>query len=489
LSQTAINAENKQEGESHSPERQSPWYRKKEVVAPFALGAFIALVFWLSPHTGENLGDRIAKSVSWWITTRTPVDWLLALGIVILFGLVIVIRRQRAFSAAQVHSQELAIQNADLQTQLTTTTLAKDQAVSEVDRLKNQHADLQSLLTTTTLAKDKALTEVDRFKNQQDDLQTLLATTTLAKDQALTEVDRLRTQLKDFIPYKKNGIGRWENLVEVKYGHIPYMPFLMRGGYNGKQVIGLGAEFLTELLDHKYEGVAVKVEADDDDTRNWKNIVEGLGIRYEVIATPMFATFERSKEVRFTAPLFYSNIGLYVSAKLPKLALWNKIGMDNFRPGIREHFPTLKFLSVKGEISQHLAKNYASDQSIEDSEDVVNPNKLFKKIAEGSAPHYAIFSESFTAELDPLFTSGEVINVLPYHRILYPVCYAVRLGDHQLANLLNIRLLQLTRKQSALDRLVYKLLNEPSTKNLYTEQYIRKHFVNEWPTEPLRKTG
>ncbi len=312
---------------------------------------------------------------------------------------------------------------------------------------------------------------------------------TVAKDQAVAEVERLKNQLKEFIPYKKNGIGRWENLVEVKYGHIPYTPFLMRGGYNGRQVYGLGAEFLTELLDHRYEGVAVKVEADDDETRNWKTIVEGLGKQYEVIATPMFATFERSKEVRFTAPLFYSNIGLYVSAKLPKLPLWNKIGMDNFRPGIREHFPALKFLSVKGEISQHLAVNYASDESIEDSEDVVNPNKLFKKIAEGGAPHYAIFSESFTAELDPLFTSGQVINVLPYYRILYPVCYAVRLGDYQLANLLNIRLLQLTRVQSALDRLVDKLLKEPSTRNLYTEEYIRKHFVNQWPTEPLRKTG
>ena len=80
--------------------------------------------------------------------------------------------------------------------------------------------------------------------------------------------------------------------------------------------------------------------------------------------------------------------------------------------------------------------------------------------------------------------------MLPAQSILYPVCFAVPYGDYELANLLNIRLLQFTQKKSALDELAEWLARDRGLVDTVDKKdrsnfikNVKKHFVAAWPLE------
>ena len=82
----------------------------------------------------------------------------------------------------------------------------------------------------------------------------------------------------------------------------------------------------------------------------------------DVIATPLFATFDRSSKVRFTAPLFFSNIGLYMNKDAMSRTFLEGISVQNLTERLRDGGHTskdLQFLSIKGEISEKMAMKYA----------------------------------------------------------------------------------------------------------------------------------
>jgi ABC-type amino acid transport substrate-binding protein len=306
---------------------------------------------------------------------------------------------------------------------------------------------------------------------QVQELENELRAANKARDEAVSQRDLME---KDYIPYRRDTKGRWNQITEITYGHLEYEPFLY---YQSQTPTGLGVDLLARLLNPPSDQTKIKIDAYDNE-RNWNNILTGLVEKqYDVIATPLFATFDRSKLVRFTTPLFFSNIGLFVNKEIASLSFWKDVTPETMRQDIETH-ARLTFLAVKEEISQQLARKCVDDKLIHYYEGKVVPGNLFDAIAKPNSQN-ALFCESFYAHHQPRVRSGEVVNVLPSHQILYPVCFAVRQGDYQLANLLNIRLLRMTQSEGALDLLAKKLGSNPIYSPYLDE--LKLHFVDDWP--------
>jgi len=278
---------------------------------------------------------------------------------------------------------------------------------------------------------------------------------------------------------EKEDRGRWETVTKIVYGHLAYQPFLE---YDDRHdPVGPGVEWLHQLLSYSLDGRGtIKVDFAEE-KGNWTNIFQGLIARqYDVIATPLFATFDRSRQVAFTTPLFFSNVGFYVSKAISQLPIWKDIQRRGLKSALAQA-GKLEFLAVAGEISEKLASKYADEKNdtIKVFGGDVVPRSLFSKIADAEGPQRALFCESYYAHLQPLVKCGAVVNILPSYQILYPVCFAVRRGDYQLLNLLNIRLLQFARNGGAIPKLATKFSNGGDV-NLALRS-VKEHFVAEWP--------
>jgi hypothetical protein len=334
--------------------------------------------------------------------------------------------------------------------------------------------------------------ERKRLLGRIGELEGQLERTIAERDSATTRCAQMETES---IRYVKTTDGRWNKIPNVTYGYLDFEPFVDKQP-NGPG--GPGVELLRFLLKEMCDPSIELI--DHDETLDWATIFEGLrNGTYRIVATPLFATFERSKLVRFTSPLFYSNIGLYVSADLKKTRFKNsRMTSEDFNDYMRTA-SGLRLLSIDAEISQTLAKKYL-DGNPDKEKLIVNhksktaPHSLFNTIFTGedrngvSGP-FGMFCDSFYASIQPRVRSGEVVNLLLEREILYPVCYAVRLGDYQLANLINLRLLQFPKydpkkeNQSILEFTADLVAGLPRYKefNLVASDVMR-HFVDEWPS-------
>jgi hypothetical protein len=302
---------------------------------------------------------------------------------------------------------------------------------------------------------------------------------------------------------------RWDTIKNVTYGHIEYDPFL-KYVPGHKDPDGFGPYYLSLLLGSgESPGSPRLIEARAETrVRDWDSVFDGMAPHIcDVIATPLFATFDRSTKARFTAPLFFSNIGLYMNKEGVSRTFLEGISVQNLTERLRDNDctpKTLQFLSIKGEISEKMALKYAP-WLVDERAGKFLISGLLNEIASGALPSRALFCETYVADemIKQLQAEREkagrapfpdVANVLPPRSILYPVCFAVPFGDYQLANLLNIRLLQLTQKKSALDELAEWLFrNQPLVDGKRPEENLTKfvenvktHFVDEWPSMELK---
>jgi hypothetical protein len=293
------------------------------------------------------------------------------------------------------------------------------------------------------------------------------------------KLKRKLDQFSEYICYTKQGKSRWEDLGIVRYGHLAYEPFLKYSPIN-RMPEGFGLELLRKLLMPPASDLKKnRVE------RNWGNILDGLvDDVYDIVATPLFHTFERSRKVRFSSPLFFSNIGLYVKSETVKGHNWTKgmtvLEMKTALSGAND----LSFIVVNGEISEKLTSKYAKQNKIILSEDSVLRCSVFDDIANSVDPHpkYAFFCESFYARIHPKVMDGTVVNLLGPHQILYPVCFAMRMGDYQLANLLNIRLLEYAHKHADTYGVFGELRKTLRAQDAsLKDAEISQHFVSQWP--------
>ncbi len=255
-------------------------------------------------------------------------------------------------------------------------------------------------------------------------------------------------------------------------------------------LVGFGVDLLHQLFDTNDPAHTVNVSAYGV-PQTWENVLTSMGPKtYQVVGTPIFATFDRSREAAFTAPLFFSNIGLYIRADLQAKFFEEKICIDDLDETLRRNPLKLTFLSVPGEISSKLAQKYAGQSTIERCRSQALLEELFNRIADPTSPPLALFCESFYAYHQPAvrLPKPKVANLLRSHEILYPVCFAVRHGDYQLRNFLNIRLLQSAKKNgSALEQLSKNLPKYGY--NDISPAVLAEHFADEWPVVQEKTDG
>ena len=213
-------------------------------------------------------------------------------------------------------------------------------------------------------------------------------------------IERLKAQISSLTREIPN--RRWDTIRNVIYGHVEYDPFL-KYVHGHKNPDGFGPYYLNMLLgSSKLPGSPRLIEAKAETRRrDWGSVFDEMAPGVcDVIATPLFATFDRSSKVRFTAPLFFSNIGLYMNKDAMSRTFLEGISVQNLTERLRDGGHTskdLQFLSIKGEISEKMAMKYAG-WMVDDRVGQFLISGLLNEVASGGLPSRALFCESYIAD-------------------------------------------------------------------------------------------
>jgi ABC-type amino acid transport substrate-binding protein len=297
------------------------------------------------------------------------------------------------------------------------------------------------------------------------------------------KIDLLRVSNSQLKKSNKRMLGskkfnRFENIEDVAYGHLKYSPLLY---YIDDIPSGIGVEILKQIfvrnriLKYKYMST-------------WDNVINHLREgKFDIIATPIFETNQRTSEVSFSLPIYFANVGIYVKngyldKSLPK-SLSFECAIDQLK--MKAMRKELRLQSIEGELSDMMAKKLVEKHCLPAKSDTIDPSAdnvsgLISKLEDDDSD--VVFVESLIAEQHRLVRDGTVINILRDFELLYPVGFAMRLGDYVLRNYVNIKLLELDDKypHGILEMIHLELRNTPDYKNLTMED-VKRHFIREKP--------
>lgn len=270
---------------------------------------------------------------------------------------------------------------------------------------------------------------------------------------------------------------RFEQIKRIKYGHILYRPLLYYDGADNPQ--GIGVALVTRIF------ADVQIEQSNSKAL-WSNLVTGLASnKYDIVATPIFETRERSRLIGFCSPMFYSDIGMYVKKDSRILGFLppNSQSFDEAIGMARRMRPNI--VAIQGEISGKLALKYL-DPKKDDIKEWLTPEtasvtSLINAVlgSDGSESE-VVFAEVFQAEQTKPVRDGSVINILKRKELLYPVSFAVRKSDYVLKNYINLKLLEIeeTVNDGILGIILEELRKQPEYTH-YTLNEIKNYFVRD----------
>jgi hypothetical protein len=230
----------------------------------------------------------------------------------------------------------------------------------------------------------------------------------------------------------------------------------------------------------------------------WGDLVDNLASKqYDIIATPIFETNERSKHIAFCSPLFYSDIGIYVKkVAAPSQKYSTKRGSSIALGSLPENSLSfedaisllthmkLKIIAIDGEISGKMALKYLGLKR-EDIEwlkpETSSVHFLIASVGGGNDMECDIvFAEVFQAEQTDSVKNGNVINILKSKEVLYPVSFAVRKQDYVLKNYINLKLLEIEEnEQNGILGIILDELKMHLEYKHYNLNDIKKYFVRE----------
>lgn len=270
---------------------------------------------------------------------------------------------------------------------------------------------------------------------------------------------------------------RFEQIKAIRYGHIAYRPLLYYDENDNPQ--GVGITLLNRVFKEK-EILGSHTKA------LWRDLVENLASKkYDIVATPIFETRERTKRIAFCSPMFYSDIGMYVKKNSGALGQL-PASSQSFEEAVtmaRRMKPTL--VAIEGEISGKMALKYLANKK-EDVKEWLTPetasvNSLIAAVnGEIGTDCEVVFAEVFQAEQTRPVRDGDVFNILKPKQVLYPVSFAVRKSDYILRNFINLKLLEIEEngKDGILGIILEELKKHPDCSH-YTLEDIQRYFVRE----------
>lgn len=238
--------------------------------------------------------------------------------------------------------------------------------------------------------------------------------------------------------------ARFEDIATkgVTVGYIDFEPTLYHG-QGGADPTGPGFDLLKNILGNKMQ-IAHR-------PTNWDSLVEHLesGI-CDIIATPLYEIRSREREVAFTSPVFYADIGVFV--KKP----FEFIDMESQQKAPFE-FDALLSLFEKisrreelcsrfweGELNGKLCRKYLSDIRLEkmDISQSLTTDNLLSHLSEPSEDFDLIFCERAIGEAHKDY-NVKFQNLLRPGQLLFPVCFALRQSEDTLRKFINLKLLNL----------------------------------------------
>jgi hypothetical protein len=288
-----------------------------------------------------------------------------------------------------------------------------------------------------------------------------------------------RRASKRFTPVRVSR-GRFEDIKSLNASWVEYAPLTYRTAQGS--VVGVGIDFLRWAMPdcsiHRIPSASRWAEITDE-IRNR----EADGNVVDLCITPLFETFERRRNVVFTSPLFFADVGLYVTEELAKQH-FDDVIRENRKLSYKEAISRMRgiksacFGGVTGEISQKLAQKHGHGAKILTFRELEqDASSLVTAVGTGSTKANAVFAESMLAELSDGFSSAQMINILGRKELLYPVGFAVSRGDYQLRNLLNLKILE---AHEATPDKIFELLAAHIETVWGRRQFdIREHFVTE----------
>lgn len=279
---------------------------------------------------------------------------------------------------------------------------------------------------------------------------------------------------------------RYEQIEDRKItlGWIRFHPTLRRNEVNG-EMLGAGPEILRAVFNEKVKWL--KTEND------WSNVVSDLiAKKFDVVATPIYDIKERREQVEFSSPIFYADIGIFVSRQNKKVhdAIHRQHGLTFPKAiDLLQEIDTLKLCVHKGELQDKMARKYLPNATvIHTSIDKFAVHAALDAMVEEDEEFESdlYFCERVLGEGHPLFGS-EIVNILAPGQLLFPVAFAIRKGDDTLRKFINLRLMTIDGERgSGIMRMLIDSTSPILTPNLASR--LDEYFLRERaPTDEGQK--
>jgi len=232
----------------------------------------------------------------------------------------------------------------------------------------------------------------------------------------------------------------------IRCAYAIYNPGCMKDPNTGK-LSGIGVEAI-ELVTKK---LGLKVEWTEE--VGWGTMIEGLETnRYDIIATPVWATSDRARVAAFCEPLYFSPVFAYVKAGNRKLSAANLKSLNS---------PKFSIASIDGATAEIIAREDYPNVRRVSLPQLSDFSQLMLTVSSGKAD--ATFTEPADAAVFMKSNPNAVEKIGEPVRI-FPNCWIIRRGQSQFKNMINTVLAQLSNS-GELENIIQKY--EPAKNCLY----------------------
>lgn len=231
----------------------------------------------------------------------------------------------------------------------------------------------------------------------------------------------------------------------IRCGYGLYNPGCMKDPNTGR-LYGVGVDTLEMVA----KNLGLKVEWTEE--VGWGTMIEGLQTdRYDIIATPVWATSDRARVIDFSAPLCYSPVCAYVKADS------NKFSSD-----LRElNSPQMSIATIDGATAEIIAQEDYPNVKRVSLPQMTDFGQLLLTVATNKAD--ITFTEPADAAIFMRNNPGAIKRVGAPVRV-FPNCWIFRRNQMEFKNMIDTTLTQLITG-GAVDKILAKY--EPSPGNLY----------------------
>lgn len=231
----------------------------------------------------------------------------------------------------------------------------------------------------------------------------------------------------------------------IRCGYGIYNPGCMKDPNTGK-LYGVGVDTL-ELL---AKNLGLKIEWTEE--VGWGTMIEGLETnRYDIIATPVWATSDRARIIDFSKPLYYSPVCAYVKTGSKKLSF-----------DLKElNSPAMTIATIDGATAEIITREDYPKTKRVSLPQLTDFGQLLLTVSSGKAD--ITFTEPADAAVFMKNNPGAVERIGDPVRV-FPNCWIFRRGQMEFKHMIDTALAQLINS-GAVEKIIRKY--EPTPGSLY----------------------